>query len=296
MKIIFSRKGFDSSAGGVPSPILPDGRLVSLPIPDPLAATRYRDIASHDSMTGKLVCDLTRGRIKASARAHLDPDLLPDSLPRQPGWRPLFGQSGAAQGHLRNQGVSDGDLFLFFGLFQAVRQTAGRFHYDPGAPRKHLIFGWLQIGTIESIRHCRQEIRRWADYHPHFFHPDSANNTLYLAQPSLQLADRNENPIPGAGQFATATRHRTLTAPDATTPSQWLLPPWLYPAPGKPPLSYHNKPQRWQQSQTHTRLQAASRGQEFVLDCDHYPEAHHWLSTLFNPNPTSPQPAKPHPE
>lgn len=36
MKIIFSRKGFDASYGGYPSPILPDGRMISLPIP-----TRY---------------------------------------------------------------------------------------------------------------------------------------------------------------------------------------------------------------------------------------------------------------
>jgi len=34
MKIILSRKGFDSSYGGCPSPILPDGTLLSLPIPE----------------------------------------------------------------------------------------------------------------------------------------------------------------------------------------------------------------------------------------------------------------------
>nr|WP_275450862.1 hypothetical protein [Pseudomonas syringae] len=34
MRIILSRKGFDSAAGGCQGPILPDGRLFSLPIPD----------------------------------------------------------------------------------------------------------------------------------------------------------------------------------------------------------------------------------------------------------------------
>ncbi len=34
MKVILSRKGFDSSYGGCPSPILPDGTLLSLPIPE----------------------------------------------------------------------------------------------------------------------------------------------------------------------------------------------------------------------------------------------------------------------
>ena len=33
MKVVLSRKGFDSSYGGFPSPILPDGTLISLPIP-----------------------------------------------------------------------------------------------------------------------------------------------------------------------------------------------------------------------------------------------------------------------
>ena len=33
MKIILSRKGFDSSSGGGPSPIV-DGRCLSLPIPE----------------------------------------------------------------------------------------------------------------------------------------------------------------------------------------------------------------------------------------------------------------------
>jgi hypothetical protein len=28
-------------------------------------------------------------------------------------------------------------------------------------------------------------------------------------------------------------------------------------------------------------LKAASRGQEFVLDCDDYPEAIHWLAELL---------------
>ena len=33
MKIILFKKGFDSGAGGMPSPILPDGTLLYMPIP-----------------------------------------------------------------------------------------------------------------------------------------------------------------------------------------------------------------------------------------------------------------------
>ena len=34
MKLILSRKGFDSSSGGQANPIMPDGTVLSLPIPD----------------------------------------------------------------------------------------------------------------------------------------------------------------------------------------------------------------------------------------------------------------------
>lgn len=45
MKLILSRKGFDSSVGGVASPIFSSGRLLSLPIPDPNSPIRCGDIA-----------------------------------------------------------------------------------------------------------------------------------------------------------------------------------------------------------------------------------------------------------
>ncbi|NLS76228.1 MAG: hypothetical protein GXY76_03110, partial [Chloroflexi bacterium] len=109
MKLVFSRKGFDSAAGGMPSPILPDGRLVSLPILDSRSRIRYGDITSDGRSLGPLVDQLSDGRVRSHWRAHLDPDLVRESLLRSPGWRPLFGQAGAAQGHLRNHGVGPGD-------------------------------------------------------------------------------------------------------------------------------------------------------------------------------------------
>lgn len=78
MKIVLSRKGFDSSAGGCPSPILPDGQLLSLPIPDTLSPTRYADLG----LPSGLLDDLTRGRIELNHGAHLDPDIHWRSLPR----------------------------------------------------------------------------------------------------------------------------------------------------------------------------------------------------------------------
>ena len=104
MKIIFSRKGFDSGTGKVASPILPSGKLCSLPIPETLACVnplRYQDILFDGQSVGKLVHDLTRGKISPGMPAHLDPDLNNASFPRRAGWKPAFGQVGAAESHLQ---------------------------------------------------------------------------------------------------------------------------------------------------------------------------------------------------
>lgn len=114
MKVIFSRKGFDSGTGGCPSPII-DGAPISLPIP-----TRMPTATAFGELPGPyadLVTDLTNGRVTAENRCHLDPDISRDVLPRMPGWKGSLGQEGAAQGHLVNQGIAPGDLFIFWGFF-----------------------------------------------------------------------------------------------------------------------------------------------------------------------------------
>ena len=55
MRLVISRKGFDSTAGGCASPILPDGTMVSLPIPDEESGVRYGDISVHGHEVGALV-------------------------------------------------------------------------------------------------------------------------------------------------------------------------------------------------------------------------------------------------
>src|SRR6266436_9207163 len=115
MKLILSRKGFDSANGGCPSPIL-DDRPFSLPIPDPSSPTTYGEISPFNGIPiWQIVEDLTHGRVGRGNGAHLDPDLRRDALTRATGWRPIFGQADAAQSHLTNQGIGPGDLFLFFG-------------------------------------------------------------------------------------------------------------------------------------------------------------------------------------
>jgi len=137
VKLIISRKGFDSSAGGVASPILPDGRLRSLPIPDRESPLRYRDISSAAPTTASLVSALSP-RTRPAHGVHLDPDLDATSRSRAADWRPAFGQAGAALSHLRNHEVGVGDLFLFFGWFRAVDRVGRGWRFQPGAPDLHI--------------------------------------------------------------------------------------------------------------------------------------------------------------
>src|ERR1035441_8703897 len=107
MKLILSRKGFDSSAGKKPSPIFPDGTMLSLPIPDKASTITYQDIAGNASASvGELVLDLA-GR-PPTHRAHLDPDLSALSIPRRQGWRPLFGHCRECLGFSRRTGAGLG--------------------------------------------------------------------------------------------------------------------------------------------------------------------------------------------
>src|SRR4051812_5848531 len=99
MRIVLSRKGFDAANGGGPSPIFPDGRLLSLPIPSRGAPVTYADITGCGQRLDRIVEDLSGGRIRGNQPAHLDPDLSRPSLPRLEGWRAAFGQVEAAQAH-----------------------------------------------------------------------------------------------------------------------------------------------------------------------------------------------------
>lgn len=283
MRIILSRKGFDSSAGGKPSPILPDGRMVSLPIPGKQSLIRYRDIHWQEYDLGTLVSNLTDGRILASHFAHLDPDINSESLSRHSEWLPIFGQTGAAQGHLRKNHVQAGDIFLFFGLFRNVIETAGKLIWDKRSPLRHVLWGWLQIGEVMKIDECDQSEYEWAKYHPHFHRSPDMNNTLYIARKYLTLGGVSSGRLAGASVFPHFSEQLALTAPAATTPSQWELPQWFYPRDGKCPLTYHSDLARWQITENGTRLNAVARGQEFVLNTQFYPEALDWVASLFRP-------------
>ncbi len=281
MKIILSRKGFDSGSGGNPSPIFPDGRMISIPIPDDQPGIKYKDICFPPYNFGSLVADLTGGNTSPADGAHLDPDIRAESLPRHPQWRPLFGQVGSAQSHLENNGVQAGDLFLFFGLFRKVIDDSGKITYQKGSPNRHIIWGWLQIDEVINVDSCDRSQYPWATYHPHFNRRPDKKNTMYIGSRYLKLPGMRNRTVPGAGAFPAFKEKMQLTASSVTTCSHWELPSWFFPQKGRTPMTYHGNRDRWERTQNGTRLKTVGRGQEFILNCDEYPEVFGWVRGLL---------------
>ncbi|MCX6179191.1 MAG: hypothetical protein NT163_07500 [Chlorobiales bacterium] len=288
MKIILSRKGFDSSFGRVASPIFKDGLMISLPIPaDSSISYNMLSVPGRPGLTfPSLVSDL--GGDMEKGRVHLDPDLNSEIYPpRDPAWNQLFGQSGIAQQHLENQKVDVDDLFLFFGWFREVENDVnGKYSYKSDAKDQHIIFGWLQVGKIWQPQIKPTPIPLWAEYHPHcekgLNPPEPHNNTIYVAKDNLEI-DSVKGSFPGGGVFKNFRDELRLTKPNQYKRSLWELPEWFYPIdPPKTPMTYHPSSEKiWSKKNGRTILQSARIGQEFVLDTEEYPEAIEWVESLF---------------
>lgn len=283
MKIIISRKGFDSQNGKVASPIFPDGSMVSLPIPsgapDP---ARFSDIAFGGTNLGEIAAALTGRPIFRFAHAHHDPDLDAAARPRLPGWRPAFGQVNAAQRHLENQGVGVGDLFLFFGWFREVEpDPVASWRYLRNAPNLHVLFGYLQVGEVlrlgpdsAELRASRPELAS----HPHFVSRWHETNTVYVASDRLVI-DGQDLGVSGGGVFPRFHPGLQLTKPGGSR-TVWSLPGWFLPEAG-PALSYHMDPMRWERDGERCTLQSVAKGQEFVAPDQPQHQTATWVRSLL---------------
>lgn len=188
MKVIISRKGFDSANGGIPSPVMPDGTLLSMPIPADDSVS-YSDISWNGITYSELLKQLAPN--KTFDKCHLDPDIRDNRINKVDGWKPVFGQTASAQGFLSNAGVEIGDLFLFLGWFRQVETTNKGYRFAKKNPSDfyngcdlQVIYGYMQIGKIINDQ---EEIKKY-HWHPHSsdLHTCNPNNTLYL--PSKQLS------------------------------------------------------------------------------------------------------------
>lgn len=278
MKVILSRKGFDSQYGRQPSPILPDGRMISLPIPDKASPLTYGEIQRDGITIGDIARDLTRGKTPHHHKAHLDPDLEHGSVNRPQGWRPIFGQSGAATTHIKNQGVVAGDLFLFFGWFRRAHLQSGKWSFVPGTTGAHVLWGWMLIRDVFPCGAVPADVARWGAGHPHLCGPPVLGDSVFVGADELVLGERR---LPGTGLFSSRP-NRVLTMPGASR-TQWLVPAWMHPDAGVATLSYHGDPGRWGDPVGgKCTLSSVAKGQEFVLSSSRGDLVETWLEGLFD--------------
>ena len=275
MKIVLSRKGFDSGYGGYPSPILPDGRLVSFPIPDKNGTIKYNELYINERTSfSQLIHDLIGDKIKIEGigkvpidnlGCHLDPDVDPRIYHRFENWKGLFGQAGAAQGHLSNNNISKGDIFLFFGWFRQVEIINGKYRYSKSDKNgKHVIYGYMEVGQIRRVNGNKFE--EWMLYHPHLSDERKAydSNHIYIANDILT----HDPSIRGFGTFF-YNKNNQLTK-EGLSKSKWCIPDFFK----ETRISYHSE-KSWKNGY----FQSAAKGQEFVVEGT--PDIEKWVHKLI---------------
>ena len=223
MKIILSRKGFDSANGGCPSPIMPDGTLLSMPIPSDDDKEKYCDLEYKGIKYSDLLNQLKPKN--GLNHCHVDPDIRDNRIMKVPGWIPAFGQMSSAQGKLINAGVEKGDIFLFFGWFRRVELFNGVYRYVPKNRGEfydhadlHVIYGYMQIGDIWD---SKQEFSKF-QWHPHASY-ESEPNAIYTASKKLSL----NTELSGVGTLD-YRKDRVLTMENCNR-GTWIPYPFLMP-------------------------------------------------------------------
>ena len=264
MKIILSRKGFDSKYGGIPSPILPDGTLLSLPIPQK-DGRAYSEL-NYDGVTYKSIIEQLGGKCGDNG-CHLDPNIRRGLFEAPCNWKPVFGQKGTALTHLTNQNVGIGDLFLFFGWFRQTEQGKdGILRYAPKAPNLHILYGYLQIGQVVT----GADVEKY-DWHPHS-NDTTDSNRLFVAQEKSTW----NNGINGWGVFS-YDRKFVLTK-EGMSRSCWCLPD--IPAFAKKPKISASRKDAWRVDPKHGEYyRAMDIGQEFVIE--EIPAVAKWAKSLI---------------
>jgi Nucleotide modification associated domain 3 len=277
--------------GRAPSPFLPSGDLVSLPIPAKTThVITYAQINTPLGPLGPVVSALTANKTKpisAQHTAHLDPDLEVGLTARPPGrWIAAFGQrTPGAVAALTKAGVGEGDLFLFFGWFRELCSNSQPFVFKRGANDLHIIFGWLQVGGVWGASNFARLLKAYpaVSNHPHLqpHHLTCPHNMVYTASKKLCLPGINGS-LPGAGLFQ-YDRKRVLTYSGGSRVrrSVWLLRDWRRHSLQVPPLSSHHQNWRWKGFGWDWILQSVGRGQEFVIDTANHLDARNWAASLF---------------
>ncbi len=275
MKIIFSRKGYDSSAGGYASPIFPDKTLWSIPIPDNNNKASYRDLKftyNNEPISSILNDFCNHSIVRAGKRSscdysnesnkcHHDPQLMNDSQ------RIVLGQADAADGHLRNHDVGEGDIFLFYGWFKEIEKnkTSNKWKYVRKTPDLHLIWAYMEVGDVLRLDTQKEKEEALNKYtflqdHPHleesFCHNSiKGHNSLYLSSAGKYLYfDKYD-------ESKCLTNNRDN---ESNKRSEWRLPSFF----NQPDAFTFLKEKNFKLDGNDVLINFSGFGQEFVLDLE----------------------------
>jgi hypothetical protein len=220
MRIILSRKGFDSASGGILSPIFNDKTMISFPIPSD-DEDKFEDLVFGELSYSTILNDLN---YKGKNTCHVDPDLTLGRRKKSiENWYPIFGQSKSAASYLLKN-VEIGDIFLFFGNYHFVEKINEIFKYVHHSDDFYkdndlqVIWGYMEVGEIVTKRE-EQEKYSW---HPHSHESlENKPNAMFIGAEKLSF----NSSIPGAGLLS-FDRKRVLTKFDSNK-ATWIKRPFF---------------------------------------------------------------------
>ena len=229
MKVIFSKKGLDSSNSGKPINLNSNGIMPFIPIPCLQKEVEYAKVNVNKNQTMQDLCENLSGKtlylsvdqkqkkimLDKNTYCHLDPQLV--NYFNVDNFVGSLGQVDSAEKHLENQKIKVGDLFLFYGW------------YKQNGLEKRVLFGYMQIGEIIRTYGLKNQERVDLETkypilknQPHWnteFYLNNETNTIYIAREKCSFDSR----ISGFGLF-NYSNELVLTKNNQTKKTLWQIP------------------------------------------------------------------------
>lgn len=302
-KLVLSRKGFDSDSGNGYSPFDPfTGKYIVLPIPEDNGSGKrykYEEIQLDEQyFEGVKVSNLqelirhpnlgysamTINEVM-SRSAHYDPILSKCPWIINGPEFGAFGQSDAAAGHLRNNNVREGSVFLFYSRFKPIKERVHPLDPTNGWTKgAYYIYGWLKVGKVITRENKSELPTEVKIGHPHgsdYDYSKRVNNTIFLADKKLF----DDMDIPGCGYFPKLTTNLLLSSGlHKNKPSIWKIPSFFNCNDYRPTYLKveRNLEKSWLQCPDDPKycyVQTTGRGQEYVSSLNGQPLE--WFRSLF---------------
>lgn len=276
MKIVLSRKGFDSSSGGYPS-IIYDDKIISFPIPETGTEDNYKCLQTDLGITyGELFSELNVKAKTGFNTAHVDPDIyrnIRGHIKREKGWNGIFGQDDSAQSHLANCGITEDAphcLLLFFGWFQFAEKKNGKMNYqksDDYPNGFHALYGFMEVGRIIDVKDVHN-IPAYAKDHTHVKNKSNrkGHNKLYLP---IECSRIGLKKTCGVFKFKDDL---ILTKVGESRRSYWKLDKCFKGI----KMTYHRE------VDDPENFKSVGRGQEFVIQDNYVSQMNTWAVNLIN--------------